>query len=370
MYPVIREKWFFMKKNALGILRIVFPAAVLLFVFFQAKKELAGLSFKETFLIIDQINRVDLFILVFLGLAAILAMTLYDFVLVRSLGMKVSKWKTIKVSWIANSLNNVLGFGGLSGAGLRTILYKEHVDDVKKLIRGIAWLASSILLGLSVLSLLVLAGFLPAGDLFTEKTWVLLAVTGTAMIAPGAAVILMIKKKRSAGAENGMRLSVFFSYLGASVIEWFAAAAVMYYSLVTMGVELDTKTVIGVFTIASVAGMISLVPGGFGSFDLLFLVGMSQLGVDQEITLTAVVLYRIAYSFIPFVFGLIFAAADLTGNTMKKLEEKPIIAPAIETTNILLILHRALLFRLVERLAFSHRVLQRSDCDRICGTAD
>ncbi len=63
-------------------------------------------------------------------------MTLYDFVLVRSLGMKVSKWKTIKVSWIANSLNNVLGFGGLSGAGLRTILYKEHVDDVKKLIRG------------------------------------------------------------------------------------------------------------------------------------------------------------------------------------------------------------------------------------------
>lgn len=32
---------------------------------------------------------------------------------------------------------------------------------------------------------------------------------------------------------------------------------------------------------------------------------------------------------------------------MKKLEEKPIIAPAIETTNILLILHRALLLRLL-----------------------
>ncbi len=98
----------------------------------------------------------------------------------------------------------------------------------------------------------------------------LLAVTGTAIIAPGAAIILMIKKRRSAGAEKGMRLSVFFSYLGASVIEWFAAAAVMYYSLVTMGVDLDAKTVLGVFTIASVAGMISLVPGGFGSFDLLF----------------------------------------------------------------------------------------------------
>ena len=114
-------------------------------------------------------------------------------------------------------------------------------------------------------SLLVLAGILPAGDLFTEKTWVLLAVAGTA-IAPGAAVILMIKKKRSRGAEKGHAAFGLLFYLGASVIEWVAAAAVMYYSLATMGVELDLKTVIGVFTIASVAGMISLVPGGFGSF--------------------------------------------------------------------------------------------------------
>ncbi|MFT0803954.1 bifunctional lysylphosphatidylglycerol flippase/synthetase MprF [Bacillus swezeyi] len=336
-----------MKKNALSVLRIVFPAAVLLFVIYQAKKELAGLSFKETFLIINNVERSDLFILVFLGFAAIAAMSLYDFVLVRSLGMRIPKWKTVKVSWIANSFNNVLGFGGLSGAGLRTILYKEHVSDVKKLIKGIAWLASSILLGLSVLSILVLVRLLPSGGLLSEKAWVLLAVAGMAMIAPAAAAVLIIRKKRSGGIEKGLKLSDFFSYLSASIIEWLAAGTVMYFSLVTMGIGVDARTVIGVFTIASVGGMISLVPGGFGSFDLLFLIGMNQLGVDQEITLTAVVLYRIAYSFIPFGIGLVFAAADLTGNTMKRLEEKPIIAPAIETTNILLILHRALLFRLL-----------------------
>lgn len=336
-----------MKKNALSVLRIILPAAVLLLVVYQARKELAGLSVKETFLIINNVERSSLFILVFIGLMAVLAMSLYDFVLVRSLGMKISRWKTVRVSWIANSFNNVLGFGGLSGAGLRTILYKEHVSDVKLLIKGIATLATSVLLGLSVLSMFVFIGLLSPGKLIFEKTWLFLGAIGMALIVPVLIVYLIIKRKRGGAVEKGLRPSVFFSYLGASVCEWIAAGLVMYFSLIILGIDLDARKVLGVFAIASVAGMISLVPGGFGSFDLLFLVGMNQFGVDNEIILTAIVLYRLAYSFIPFGFGLLFAAADMTGNTIKKLEEKPIIAPAIETTNILLVLHRALLFRLL-----------------------
>ncbi|NPC91891.1 bifunctional lysylphosphatidylglycerol flippase/synthetase MprF [Bacillus sp. WMMC1349] len=335
-----------MKKNVLSTLRIIFPVAVILLVIFQAKKELAGMSLKEAVLVINNIERTNLFTLVFLGLVAIAVMSLYDYVLVRSLGLQISKRKTFKISWISNSFNNVLGFGGLSGAGLRTIFYKEYVHDVKQLIKGIAWLASSILLGLSFLSIFVLVRLLPSGNLLMEKVWLLPAIIAVALIVPGGFVALIIKKKRN-HVEKGLRLSVFASYLGASVIEWLTAGAVMYFALVTMGIELDVRIVLGVFTIASVAGMISLVPGGFGSFDLLFLIGMSEMGVNQEITLTAIVLYRIAYSFIPFIIGLILAAIALTGNTLKKLEEKPIFAPAIETTNVLLTIHRALLLRLL-----------------------
>ncbi|MFB8733715.1 hypothetical protein ACEQPO_06395 [Bacillus sp. SL00103] len=45
--------------------------------------------------------------------------------------MPISGWKTIRISWIANSFNSVLGFGGLSGAGLRTLLYKGYITDTK-----------------------------------------------------------------------------------------------------------------------------------------------------------------------------------------------------------------------------------------------
>ena len=119
------------KKTGMTILKMLFPIVIILVLIFVAKQELSGLSIKD-FYIIDSLNRMDLFILVFLGLVAVLSMSLYDFILRRSLNMPISGWKTIRISWIANSFNSVLGFGGLSGAGLRTLLYKEYITDTKK----------------------------------------------------------------------------------------------------------------------------------------------------------------------------------------------------------------------------------------------
>ncbi|MDP4125157.1 MAG: hypothetical protein Q8917_18995, partial [Bacillota bacterium] len=45
------------KKNALSILKIVFPIAVLLFVIYQSKKELTNLSFKRTLMVINGLER-------------------------------------------------------------------------------------------------------------------------------------------------------------------------------------------------------------------------------------------------------------------------------------------------------------------------
>lgn len=69
------------KKNALSILKIVFPIAVLLFVIYQSKKELTNLSFKRTLMVINGLERTDLFMLVLIGLLAVAAMSLYDYVL-------------------------------------------------------------------------------------------------------------------------------------------------------------------------------------------------------------------------------------------------------------------------------------------------
>ena len=336
------------KKNALSILKVLFPIAVLLLVIYQSKKELTDLSFKRTLYIINGIERYDLFILVLLGLLAVSAMSFYDFVLKRTLRLNIPNWKVFRVSFVANSFNNVLGFGGLAGVGLRTMLYKEHTNDVKRLVAGIAWLTSSALLGLSVFSILTIARILPVGEITGEKPWLWAVIAGVALIVPAALIAAWInnKKARAEDGEAKPRHPVF-SYIGASFAEWFAAAVVMYYSLYVMGIHADVRHVFGVFAIAAIGGIISLVPGGFGSFDLLFLLGMQNMGFPQEAVVTSIVIYRIVYSFIPFVFGLFFAAGDLTENTLKRLESNPKMAPAVETTNVLLVFQRAILIRVL-----------------------
>ncbi|MCC2930446.1 bifunctional lysylphosphatidylglycerol flippase/synthetase MprF [Bacillus sp. LBG-1-113] len=337
------------KKNALSILKIVFPVAVLLFVFYQSKKELTNLSFKRTLMVINGLERTDLFILVLIGLLAVAAMSLYDYVLKYSLRLSITNGKVFRVSWIANSFNNVLGFGGLAGVGLRMMFYKEHTKDHKALVKGIAWLTSSMLLGLSVFSIFVIARLLPVDEVINEKPWLWAVVIGFALIVPISLAAAIRKGRKAEGEEDGdIVKNPIFAYMGASVAEWLMAGIVIYLSLLAMGIHADIRYVFGVFVIAAIGGMISLVPGGFGSFDLLFLLGMEQLGYHQEAIVTSIVLYRLVYSFIPFVLGLFFAAGDLTESTMKRLETNPRIAPAIETTNVLLVVQRAMLVRILQ----------------------
>lgn len=55
-----------------------------------------------------------IFSLFLVGALGIFILCLYDFALIRKLKtMKISKIKLLKISWIANSFNAVLGFGGI-----------------------------------------------------------------------------------------------------------------------------------------------------------------------------------------------------------------------------------------------------------------
>ena len=41
-------------------------------------------------------------------------------------------------------------------------------------------------------------------------------------------------------------------------------------------------TFIGIFVIAALSGLVSFIPGGFGAFDLVVLLGLKSLGVSEE----------------------------------------------------------------------------------------
>ena len=65
------------------------------------------------------------------GGLAILVLSMYDVILAKVLHLKISLVKTVRIGYIVNALNAVLGFGGFIGASVRFLLYKDTTEDKK-----------------------------------------------------------------------------------------------------------------------------------------------------------------------------------------------------------------------------------------------
>ncbi|MDM5154090.1 bifunctional lysylphosphatidylglycerol flippase/synthetase MprF [Bacillus sp. DX1.1] len=329
-------------KRFLQIGKIIFPFVVLTIVFFQARKELSGISFREAIETIKNIPTGGVFLAITLGAFAVSTMFFYDFVMLRYLKADIPVQKIFRVSWIANSLNGFIGFGGLVGASIRTMLYRPHVKESGKLIKSIAWMTTAFINGLALLSFLGLIGILDTRFILHEKPWLWPVLIFFALFVPLYIGFSKIKNRKQQQVEEQQieekNPTILYSLV--SLVEWLSAGIVMYVILLLFGIDIDFRKFLGVYVIAALAGIVSLVPGGLGSFDLVFLTGIGQYGVDTGVLLPAMLLYRLVYYILPFCLGLIFAAFEMTGAALKKIEDKPFIAPALETTGVIWTLQR------------------------------
>lgn len=81
----------------------------------------------------------------------------------------------------------------------------------------------------------------------------------------------------------------------------------------------------GVIIVASIVGLLSMIPGGMGTFDALVLIGLMNLGIDKEVIGATIIIYRISYYLVPFTIGcLMFLSEGINAVRDKfiKREEK------------------------------------------------
>src|SRR5699024_11857800 len=83
-----------------------------------------------------------------------------------------------------------------------------------------------------------------------------------------------------------------------------AASFLLYVILLALNVHVDYSHLVGIFVIAALSGLMSMIPGGFGAFDLVILLGIKSFGVREEQVLLALLLYRIVYYFFLFIIAL------------------------------------------------------------------
>lgn len=329
LHALIRQPW--LKKS----LKIVFPIAVIVFVFIQGKKELSQFSISESLHAIRLLSSERFTALIILGMLAVATMYGYDWLLTRSIGKKFRAAKIFRTSWIANTFNGIFGFGGVVGVGVRSILYRENDKDASKLLISLAWMAPSMISGLSLLSIAVLVGILPVHNVLVGRGWMWIVLIVVASLLP-----IYLVSSRWKGKQHA-NMGLTFGYTLVSFIEWVAAGTVVYVILHSLHAPVAYIDVLAVYVISAVAGIVSMVPGGFGAFDIMYLVGMQSIGVEDHLVFTGLLLFRIVYYFIPFGLGLIFAAFEFGGVAVKRWEEHPRIGTYIETGSILWFIQRS-----------------------------
>lgn len=291
------------KKHSL-LLRLLFFGSILIFVANQVINIAHGMSWQEVGTTISQQNTGSLIAMGALGLLAVLPMLGYDWVTVKTLeaqGKPKMSWRDFFVSaWTTNTINNLAGFGGVVGASLRANFYGKGTER-KQVLAVVSKVALFMVTGLSLWSLLLavqIYGFGWHPEFRSYWLWLLLG----SLLTPGLLLLAYLRRKRLFADlfPKGVLQLVAISFC-----QWTSALGIFLAIGYFMGLRFAVADVYPMFLIATLIGMLTMVPGGMGTFDVMMILGMSNLGFSQNQTLVWLLYYRLFYYLVPFLSGIL-----------------------------------------------------------------
>ncbi|QOP48678.1 bifunctional lysylphosphatidylglycerol flippase/synthetase MprF [Lacticaseibacillus paracasei] len=318
MKKLFRETGSFLKKHLIT-LKVLFVLAVLVFVIFEVGRISQDLNGEQMRASLATQSPVSLLILLVVGLIAVTPMLTYDFVITELLPGHYKPAYVIKSGWIVNTFANIAGFGGLLGASLRANFYHEKASQ-KQVLFAISKIAMFLLAGLSLWSMIgiVVIFVFGIGAEFANY-WVWLV--GGAAYFP---LLMIISHVRDSEFFADMPLKRQLRLTLGSFLEWGGCAAFFLLIGYFLEAPIPLSSVLPLFMVANVIGVISMVPGGLGSFDVLMIVELGQLGLDSSAAVVWLLFYRLFYYVIPFLIGAGLFAQDAGKRLNAYLEGLPV----------------------------------------------
>lgn len=304
-------------KKLLRIIKLLIPILLLMLIIFEAEKLFKDFNWTLLHLYMNEVNKIKFLFVCAIGLICLFPMYFYDVILVHMLNINIPKRRLIFYSLSANTFSNFAGFGGVAGATLRTYFYRPYLQKDTPFVSIIAKLALFYLTGLSILCWFIVFRHSNA-ILLSELSWLKYAVWGMALYTPVFLVIFSVKK--TFWNLKGLKRSFVAELLFISVTEWFFLLVCIWAISSVLGVHISIWELYPIVFAASCAGIVSMIPGGVGSFDLVILLGLEMKGIPTEQGLLILMLYRLSYYLIPVVIGTPIALKQLW---MKKQGTSP-----------------------------------------------
>jgi phosphatidylglycerol lysyltransferase len=250
----------------------------------------------------------QLILIIFLGLVGVAPMVLYDFLLHRIIEKEEKPFYIFETSWLVNTLNNLIGFGGIFSFGLRSNFYSDESDKTK-ILHAISKIFFFTMSGLSIYSLMSLIYLFLYERNSVISEYFLWIIAG-ALYFP---IVLLVTAHKKTGVLGGLTAKMRFSLLGTSFLEW--TGAMMSFLLIgpILSIHIPYIEVAALFIAAMVIGILSMIPGSLGSFDVVMIYGLVSLGLELDVAVGWLLLYRMTYYFIPFILGILFSVKNLGG---------------------------------------------------------
>lgn len=314
-------KLFFVKHWKL-IIKLNIAGLILFFILKEGGNQLDKINLYETFNMIRQLSFTQVIILTILGLLATATMTLYDFSIIRFFEHTIKPTLFFNIAFVANALNNLIGMGGLAGATARTIMLRKNNLDFKSSLYYNALILPATPTGLSLLAMFLVIESKTITVITSHYPWIYIGIVAMVCFLPAYFISDKLIDRFHKGDEHGAIHKSFplkIRLIAISFLEWFSAALVFYFISTLYVHQPNFILILSVYSIAAIAGIMSFLPGGIGSFDLIALIGLQLFGVPASDALAILILFRVFYYLIPAFIGVFFLLLSLTMDQNEKL---------------------------------------------------
>ncbi|KRL38919.1 bifunctional lysylphosphatidylglycerol flippase/synthetase MprF [Liquorilactobacillus uvarum] len=292
-------------EQKLVIFKLLFFFSILIFIFYEIGRIFKGIDWYQVKDSLADQSMLSVSLMLVLGFISILPMLIYDFAIVSFLPGKFSKAYIVRSGWITNTFTNIAGFGGFLGATLRANFYNKNASK-KQVLFALSKIALFLLAGLSIycwIALIAMFG-LGIGEIFSQYWFWLF---GGGLYFP---ILLVVTRVKDSSFFSDLTLKKESLLILGSTLEWGAAGGFFLFIGWFMNVNVQIMDVFPLYVIASIVGIVSMMPGGLGSFDIFMLVGLTNLGVLNETSVVWLLFFRLFYYIVPFIIGIVLFIHD------------------------------------------------------------
>ena len=295
------------------LIKLVLFISIASLVIVEITRLFKTISFDKIEEILVGLSPIEIICLALFGFMAVAPMIFYDRILNKELHQKQTLSYLLETSWTINSLNNMIGFAGLVDVGLRYSFYGDE-ERPEKSMQGISRVIPYFMSGFSMFALigLVFTLIFPI-SMGIKQYWP--ALLGASLYLP---IVLFVSNRKKWTYFGQLGGKTILSLVLASVLDW--ACVISFFLLVgyILGYNLPIYDMIPLFMIAITIGIMSMIPGSLGSFDLIMVSGLVGLGLDKAQALSWLLVFRLFYYILPFCLGVVLFLKNMGSRLNEK----------------------------------------------------